>query len=89
MTKREELFEAIDRLAYPINSTEIGMSFNKIVALYDELAKDAERYRWLRVNSTQLAEDWSTHSDPESLDESIDSAIQAKKSFDIPQKDSA
>lgn len=40
-----------------------------------ELMRDGERYRWLRVNSTQPAEGWSTHSNPESLDAAIDSAM--------------
>lgn len=37
--------------------------------------RDAERYRWLRVNSTQPAEGWSTHSNPESLDATVDEAM--------------
>jgi len=36
---------------------------------------DAERYRWLRVHSTQPVEAWSTHSNPESLDAAIDAAM--------------
>ena len=38
------------------------------------LRADAQRYRWLRVNSTQPAEGWSTHSNPESFDAAIDAA---------------
>ena len=44
-----------------------------------EAEKDAERYRWLRVNSTQPTEEWSTHSDPESLDSAVDAAIDAAR----------
>ena len=40
-----------------------------------ELEKDAARYRWLREHSTQPAEPWSTHSNPESLDDAIDAAL--------------
>jgi hypothetical protein len=43
----------------------------------EELRKDAERYRWLRVHSTLPVEAWSTHSNPQSLDESLNEAIDA------------
>lgn len=41
----------------------------------EEAYKDACRYRWLRVHSTQPSESWSTHSNPESLDAVVDAAI--------------
>lgn len=41
------------------------------------MAKDAARYRWLRVHSTGPAEPWSTHSEPASLDAVVDEAIKA------------
>lgn len=44
-----------------------------------EDARDAARYRWLRVHSTGPAEPWSTHSCPESLDDVVDAAM-AKES---------
>ena len=45
-----------------------------LARLKDLMLNDA-RYRWLRANSTQPAEGWSTHSCPESLDAEIDKAI--------------
>ncbi len=39
--------------------------------------RDAFRYRWLREHSTQPVEPWSTHRNPESLDEAIDAALQS------------
>lgn len=45
-----------------------------IVALLLPLIQGAERYRWLRLHSTQPVEPWSTHRDPESLDAAIDRA---------------
>jgi hypothetical protein len=44
--------------------------------------QDAERYRWLRVNSTQPQESWSTHSNPESLDVVIDKAIRDRTPYE-------
>ena len=38
------------------------------------ILKDAQRYRWLRTNSTAPVEPWSTHS-PESFDHMIDQKI--------------
>ena len=35
---------------------------------------DAERYRWLRINSTKPVEPWSTHT-PESFDAMVDGEI--------------
>jgi hypothetical protein len=37
--------------------------------------QDALRYRWLRANSTQPVEPWSTHSCPESLDDVVDAEM--------------
>ena len=45
------------------------------LARLKELMLAEARYNWLRTNSTQPAEDWSTHSCPESLDAEIDKAI--------------
>lgn len=53
-----------------------------------EAEKDAKRYRWLREHSCQTdsngndAEAWSTHENPESLDEMIDIEI-AKASDEL------
>ena len=44
----------------------------------EELRADAERYRWLRIHSTQPTESWSTHSNPESFDAAIDAALKEK-----------
>lgn len=50
-------------------------------AKVEKLERDAERYKWLREHSCKTdsegnhAESWSTHSDPESLDDAIDEAI--------------
>jgi hypothetical protein len=47
------------------------------------LVKDAARYRWLREHSCQhdsagnVAESWSTHADPTSLDRAVDEAMNA------------
>jgi len=45
------------------------------LARLKELMLAEARYNWLRTNSTQPAEGWSTHSCPESLDAEIDKAI--------------
>lgn len=42
---------------------------------YEQLSKDAARYRWLRVHSTGPSEPWSSHSNPESLDAIIDAKM--------------
>lgn len=46
---------------------------------------DAARYRWLRKNSTQPMEAWSTHSSPESLDAIVDESMRAE-SLSPPQE---
>jgi hypothetical protein len=47
--------------------------------------QDALRYRWLRANSTQPAEPWSTHSCPESLDEVVDAEMKSRPGPSVSQ----
>ena len=59
-----------------ILATEQGLTpTGKYIA---ECERDAARYRWLRIHSTQPAEGWSTHSNPESLDTAVDEAMAAR-----------
>lgn len=62
MVVAQELFEELER-------AERERDANK---------EDAERYRWLRINSVRPAEPWSTHEAPESLDAAIDAAREGK-----------
>jgi len=62
------------RKMQPVANVQLTEDAEYWKAEAERLREDAERYRWLRVNSTQPAEGWSTHSSPESLDAEIDAA---------------
>ena len=88
MTLTEQDIEHYARTGQYPNSIRIsGAAFRRAIA---DLAlqgmrngKDTERYRWLREHSCKhdsdgnVAESWSTHTDPNSLDVAIDAARKA------------
>lgn len=74
----ERLREACAKLrTRPIPLSDMIPLMQEAADAIERAEQDAKRYRWLRENSTQPAEPWSTHSGPESLDEVVDAAIRA------------
>jgi hypothetical protein len=66
------LGDAMPEAPLPPNERELSAAV--------ERERDAARYRWLRAHSTQPAEGWSTHSNPESLDATVDEAMRLDRS---------
>lgn len=56
---------------------EAVLRMDEYIRSGEAMERDAARYRWLRVHSTNPVEPWSTHPNPESLDTSLDEAIDA------------
>ena len=89
---RAQINEVDKESAYRTTQYVLASDYDAVVAERDALRaevealrKDAERYRYLREHACRYdsngynAESWSTHDNPESLDATIDAAMQSKE----------